>query len=86
MQYFMIFMKLVPFIFSLVKAAETAFSKEKVGPEKKAAVKTGITAVFDGANEVSTGGQKETFESIKPLFDSVIDKAIDLAAMLLFKI
>ena len=85
MQYFAILIKLIPFIFSLVKAAEVVFDKEKAGPEKKAAVKEGLTAMFDGAKEASTGGQKETFEAVKPLFDTVIDKGIDLAATMLFK-
>ena len=85
MQYFAIFIKLIPFIFSLVKAAEVAFNKEKAGPEKKAAVKEGLTAMFDGAKEASGGGQKATFEDAEPLFDAVIDKGIDLAATMLFK-
>ena len=85
MQWFSIFVKLVPFLFSLVKAAEVAFSKEKAGLEKKAAVKEGLTAMFDGAKEVSTGGQADTFKEVEPLFDSVIDKGIDLAATMLFK-
>ena len=85
MQYFAILIKLIPFIFSLVKAAEVVFDKEKAGSEKKTAVKDGLTAMFDGAKEASTGGQKETFETVKPLFDTVIDKGIDLAAMMLFK-
>ena len=85
MQIFNILIKLVPFIFSLVKAAEVAFAKEKAGAEKKAAVKEGLTAMFDGAKEASTGGQKETFEQVEPLFDAVIDRGIDLAATMLFK-
>ena len=67
MQYFAILIKLIPFIFSLVKAAEVVFDKEKAGSEKKTAVKDGLTAMFDGAKEASTGGQKETFEAVKPL-------------------
>lgn len=85
MQIISILLKLIPFIFSLVKAVETTIDKEKAGPEKKAAVKEGLTAMFDGAKEVSTGGQKETLESIEPLLNTVIDKGIDLAATMLFK-
>jgi len=85
MQFFNILIKLIPFIFTLVKAAEAAINKEKAGAEKKAAVKDGLTAMFDGAKTVSTGGQKETFEMAEPLFDAVIDKGIDLAAAMLFK-
>jgi len=83
--YFAILIKLIPFICSLAKVAEVAFSTEKAGSEKKLAVKDGLTAMFDGVKEASTGGQKETFEKVEPLFDAVIDKGIDLATTMLFK-
>ena len=85
MFYFKILVQLIPFLFSLVKSAEVAFDKEKSGPDKKKAVKEGITAMFEGASEVSTGGQKDVFTEVKPLFELVIDKGIDLAASMLFK-
>jgi len=84
-KFFVIFTKLIPFIFQLVRAAETLTDKAKAGPEKKAAVKEAVTAVFEGAKEASTGGQKETLEAVEPLFDAVVDKGTDLAAALLFK-
>ena len=85
MQYFAILLKLIPFLVSMVKSAEVAFKdEEKSGAKKKKAVTEGFTAMFDGAAEVSTGGQKETFTALKPLFDSVIDKGIDLIVTLLF--
>ena len=76
MFYFKILVKLLPFLFSLVKTVEIATDKEKAGPEKKEAVKDGIMSMFEGAKEVSTGGQKETLEAIGPLFDTVIDKGL----------
>ena len=82
MQYFQIFLKLIPFLFQAVQAAQAAFGKGE-GAAKKEAVKGGVAAMFAGAKEVSTGGQKETLENIEPLFDAVLDKGIDLAATLL---
>jgi len=81
MYYFNIFVKLIPFIFQAIVAAQAAFGKGE-GPAKKAAVKGGITAMFEGAKEVSTGGQRETLEKVTPLFEAVIDKGIDLGATL----
>ena len=82
MQFFQIFLKLIPFIFEAVRAAQTAFGPGE-GPAKKAAVKEGIAAMFAGAKEVSTGGQKETLANVEPLFGAVLDKGIDLAATLM---
>lgn len=80
MNYFKLFMKLIPFIFQLVVAAEVFFAKTGTGAEKKAAVLTGVKAMYDGAQEVSTGGQKETLDTLEPL----VDKTIDVAAAMLF--
>ena len=85
MQFFILLAKLIPFIFALVKAAEVIIDKKGAGEEKKAAVKIGVTAIFDGIKEVSAGGQKETFEKVEPLFDAVLDKGIDLAASMIPK-
>ena len=81
MQFFQIFLKLVPFVFQAIVAAQAAFGPGE-GAAKKAAVKEGISVMFAGAKEVSTGGQKETLDKITPLFDAVIDKGIDLAVTL----
>lgn len=80
-----VFIKLVPFIFQLVKAAETLTDKAQAGAEKKEAVKAGAKAMLDGWKEVSTGGQKETAEKVEPLAEALIDKGVDLAAAMLFK-
>lgn len=80
MQYFQLFVKLVPFIFQAVMAAEKFSSGSGSGAEKKAAVKEGVTALYAGAKDISTGGQKETLETLDPL----VDKAIDVAAAFLF--
>lgn len=84
MQFFTIFAKLLPFIFQAVKVAEVMTNEKSKGPEKKAAVKLGVNAVFDGWKEASTGGQKETAEKAEPLFEALTDKGIDLAASMLF--
>lgn len=80
MKIFQLFIKLVPFIFQAVQAAEKYFNETGSGAEKKAAVKEGVAALYDGAKDVSTGGQKETLETLDPL----VDKAIDVAAAFLF--
>lgn len=80
MYYFKIFMQLIPFIFQAVKAAESYFSDEsKSGPKKKAAVKSAVEALFDGAVEVSTGGQRETLKKLEPLVDKAIDVGVAFA-------
>jgi len=81
MQFFTIFLKLIPFIFQAIVAAQAAFGPGE-GPAKKQAVKDGVVAMFEGAKEVSTGGQLETLEKVTPLFDAVIDTGIDLGATL----
>lgn len=80
MQYFQLFIKLVPFIFQAVVAAEQYFKDAGSGAEKKAAVKEGVAALYAGAKDISTGGQRETLETLDPL----VDKAIDVAATFLF--
>ena len=81
MQFFQIFIKLIPFIIQAIVAAQAAFGPGE-GAAKKEAVKSGVVALFEGAKEVSTGGQKETLDRLTPLFDAVIDKGIDLGATL----
>ena len=80
MNFLSVITKLVPFIIQLAIAAEHYFKETSSGADKKAAVKSGVKAIFDGAAEASTGGQKETFTGIEP----VVDKAIDIVASLLF--
>ena len=80
MNYFKLFMELIPFIFELVAAAEKFFDKSGSGADKKAAVLTGVKAMYNGAQDVSTGGQKETLDTLEPL----VDKAVDVAAAMLF--
>jgi hypothetical protein len=63
-----------------MKMAEKIFTKEKSGAEKKAAVVSGVTAIYDGVQSISTGGQKETLEAVKPL----VSPAIDIFASQLF--
>ena len=77
---FTIFKVLVPFILELCKQAEEYFAGEKTGEQKKAAVIEAVKNIADGVAEVSTGGQKETWEKISGL----VSKAVDVACALLF--
>ena len=71
---------LIPLIVELMRMAEKMFNKEKAGAEKKAAVEEGVNNIFDGITAMSTGGQKETLEAVKPL----VSPTIDIFASILF--
>lgn len=79
MQWFTFVIKILPFIFELMKMAEKAFrDKPKSGEEKKELVMEGAEAVIGGIVEVSTGGQKETWEEIKEPVSNIIDYSTDI--------
>jgi hypothetical protein len=80
MQYFALFVKLIPLIIQLVSLAEKFFVEKGSGADKKAAVIEAVKATYDGVQGISTGGQKETLDAIDPL----VDKMVDFAAGLLF--
>jgi hypothetical protein len=80
MQYIQLFIKLIPLIVQLVTLAEKYFTTASSGADKKAAVLAGVKAMYDGTQDVSTGGQKDTLTTLEPL----VDKAIDVAANFLF--
>jgi hypothetical protein len=68
-------LSLAPVAVSLMTAAEDALG-DGTGPLKKAAVTSGLVAFAGAMKEVSTGGQKETWnvitdESISTLIDTV---------------
>lgn len=80
MDYFAVFMKLIPFLIALVQAAEKVYTQRESGFTKKQAVKEGLGAMYDGAQAISTGGQANTLKILDPL----VDAAIDAAAGILF--
>jgi hypothetical protein len=80
MPYFLIFLKALPYILALVKAVEPLFPGKGTGPQKKAAVLDAAKIIIEGGTEISTGGQKETWQNVGPL----ISTAIDLAAGVIF--
>lgn len=69
------FLKLIPYIFSLVGLAERFVSNPKSGAEKKAIVLQGVRTALDAMTDVSTGGQKETWQSIQGATSELIDAA-----------
>jgi hypothetical protein len=65
---------------SLIKIAEGLFSwKEKSGPDKKAFVESTLETVVNGIAASSTGGQKETWDKIKPGVSTAIDGLVEIA-------
>ena len=82
MNWLMIVLKALPTVISLIGLAEKVIVKEgtKTGTEKKVFVKEGTKAIVNVMEDVSTGGQKETWEQI----DSIIDPFIDIACKLMF--
>ncbi len=66
----------VPIVIGLMTKAEEALG-DGTGPIKKAAVEAGVLGFADAMKEVSTGGQKETWEQITP---EMISKLIDTVA------
>ena len=63
---------------SAIKCAEAIWGKiPKSGEQKKAEVKSGLASFAKTMANVSTGGQKETWEAIDALMPA-IDNAIDV--------
>ena len=78
MQYFLIFIQILPYLLKLVKAAEAFFPDAGAGADKKAAVTEATKIILEGGTELSTGGQKDTWEKLAPLVSTVIDSAAGL--------
>ena len=69
-----IILKLIPMVIKLMTLAEQAFDGiQESGEQKKQMVLEAVQAVFDALVGASTGGQKETWEKIRPIISSVID-------------
>jgi len=71
-------LKLFPTLLKLMAIAEAAFSQPKSGEAKKALVVEGAKAVVDGIEDVSTGGQAETWKRIGPGVDKLIDATAEI--------
>ena len=67
----------------LVGLAEVFFVGEKRGAEKKDFVLKALPEVARGVEEISTGGQKETWKIINANI-GVIGSMVDLTAQILF--
>lgn len=69
---------ILPMITTLVGMAERLFTKPGSGAEKKEAVTQGAQLFADTMVKVSTGGQKETWQTIRDNVQ-VVDYAIEAA-------
>ena len=64
-----------PLIEALVSFAEFFFSKKKKsGKEKKQLVHETVKQVFHTADEITTGGAKETWDTLEKVLPDLIDK------------
>ena len=63
-------LQLIPVTLQLMQVAET-LGGPGTGPQKREAVKQGIKTIAAGMTAVSEGGQKDTWEGIGGLIDSL---------------
>ena len=74
-----IFLQLVPFIIQMMKLAEEIFDGvPDSGEKKKEMVIETTRAIASTVEEVSTGGQKETWTVISAIVDRVIDPIVSV--------
>jgi len=72
-----ILLKAIPFVIEMVQLAEKAFDDHpESGADKKAMVLQAVQCAFDAVVGSSTGGQKETWERLRPIIESFIDMAV----------
>ncbi|MBA7635748.1 hypothetical protein ES703_43352 [subsurface metagenome] len=69
--------KLLPFLMSAMGIAEKCLGP-KTGKEKKELVMEGARVVTDGFEDLSTGGQRATWERISEPVSRIIDGACDI--------
>lgn len=62
----------------LITAAENAFG-DGTGPIKKQYVMEGAEKIVQTMSDVSTGGQKETWNTLAPLTSTIVDSIITAA-------
>ena len=79
----LLLLRLLPLITSLMEIAEKVLDGRGEGTKKKAFVKDGLQQTIKTMSEISTGGQKETWQNLD-LFWSPISRLIDILAELLF--
>jgi len=75
MNNWLVALKLIPLVINLIQVAEGVLGKGE-GVKKKAFVVDGVTETIKAMPEVSTGGQKETWETINeamPTIKNLID-------------
>lgn len=79
MVYIKLFLKLLPYIIDLVKAAETWLGAEPgQGTAKKEAVITALRTILAGWGEAVTGGAKDAWEKMEPIISKTIDFAVGI--------
>ena len=74
-------LQVIPLIFSLMETAEKLLGAG-AGVKKKAFVKDGIDQTIKAIATISTGGQKETWQTLSLFIDPVSDVIDNLAALL----
>lgn len=72
-----ILVALIPHILKLMMSAE-AFHGAGNGEQKKEAVMTGVQEVIGATQELSKGGQKETWDEIAEPVSNIVDNACDI--------
>lgn len=75
----MAWLALVPLVVQLIGFAEKLFTGAKQGALKKSMVLGAAEAVANGMAMASTGGQKETWEAIKPMLGTIIDTTVAIS-------
>jgi hypothetical protein len=73
-------LSLIPLVLKLIGYVEDMFgSAEGNGTVKKSTVMGATQVIVDGMSKVSTGGQKETWETLGPVVGKTIDAAVGIA-------
>lgn len=77
MRYFLLFVKLLPYLVTLCGQIEdwcnADDADESKGADKKAAVLSAGETIFTAIEGTTTGGANETWQKIKPLASKTID-------------
>ena len=75
------FLKVMPFVLQLMGLAERFLSKPNSGVEKKVLVLQGVKTAVDAMENVSTGGQKKTWQNIQ----GYVSEFVDATAAVVYK-
>lgn len=79
MQILAILKIVLPSILALMDIAERVFTQPRSGENKKAWVIGAAEAIVKGMQDVSTGGQKDTWDAVAEVASPLIDKAASIA-------